>query len=261
MSEFNKKNILILGAAKGTGQVIAKKFAAAGAHLILVDIDPYLYEITETLKKQTTIEAHLIDLSSTANVERELPEIIGNRKLTGIVYVTGLRSKKKFGEFTSSDWDFVINASLKNVFFSAQALAEKFDDTFPFFITLSSVAAQFIGGECVAYHCAKAGLEQLTRYLAVALGKKGVRVNAVCPGMIVKEENKTRFLSEENTPYRTRSFKAHPLGSVGDSHDIAEAVFYLASPQAKFITGQILVVDGGLTIQDQFNMAQQFSLS
>ena len=104
--------------------------------------------------------------------------------------------------------------------------------------------------EDAAYHVVKAGLASVSRYLAVYGGPHGVRVNTVVPGFIVQDEHQQRFSRGSNSDFRSRAEAIHPLRRVGTSDDVADAVAFLCSPAAKFITGQEIVVDGGLTVQD-----------
>jgi NAD(P)-dependent dehydrogenase (short-subunit alcohol dehydrogenase family) len=94
-------------------------------------------------------------------------------------------------------------------------------------------------------------LLHLTRYLAVAAGERGIRVNAIMPGFIVQDEHRARYDGADNAAYRTITQSMQPLGSEGTSDDIAAAAVFLASSEAGFITGQSLTIDGGLTVQDQ----------
>lgn len=250
--------VVIFGAARRIGSAVARGFACKGASLFLIDIDPALPELVAELRAEgIPAEGHHIDLRDIAAIEQTLPRLIGSRPLVGAVYVTGVRSKQSFAEVTSDDWDRVMDVTLKSAFFCARTMAPRLSQPAPFFITLSSVAAEYVGGECAAYHCAKAGLEQLTRYLAVHLGPRGIRVNAVRLGMIVKTEHHTRYTAPANTGFRVRSEAAHPLRTVGAEDDAVAAVLFLASPAAKFITGDIVTVDGGLTVQDHFSLAQK----
>lgn len=259
-TEFNGETIVIIGCSRGIGRTIAARFASLGAQLMLIDNNPdaqFVVEEVESIGGVATL--HLIDLDNVDQISKKLRDAIGVKKILGVVYVTGVRSKKSFDDFEPSDWDAVINPSLKGVVFAVKALLPNLVRLNAFVVTISSVAANYVGGECVAYHCAKAGIEQLTRYLAVKLGARGVRVNSVRPGMIIKDEHLEFFNSSQNEKYRCLSERVHPIGCVGYNDDVVEAVLFLASTKSKFVTGQVLVVDGGLTIQDQFDVAYRFN--
>ena len=104
------------------------------------------------------------------------------------------------------------------------------------------------------YHAAKAGLQQITRYLAVAAGPYNVRVNSLLPGLIIQERHHTKFNASDNEAYQKLATIYQPLGEVGDEKDVAEAVLYLCSERAKYVSGISLVIDGGATVQEQFGM-------
>jgi len=121
-------------------------------------------------------------------------------------------------------------------------------------VNISSVAAGFAGSESLAYHTAKSGLEGMTRYLAKHGGEKGVRVNAIRPGFIVQDEYIDRYMHDNNTYYRKKAENAHPTGYVGTNNDVAMLALFLTNKASQFITGQTITVDGGLTIQDQWDL-------
>jgi NAD(P)-dependent dehydrogenase (short-subunit alcohol dehydrogenase family) len=124
-------------------------------------------------------------------------------------------------------------------------------------VVVSTIVSQLITPRhaSVGYHVAKAGLNQIVRYYAVALGERGIRVNAVMPAMFLKEESKHKFLHDEKL---VRRFKeTTPLGRVASADDVVELVEFLCSDRSSFITGQEIVIDGGLTLQYQESFAYQ----
>ena len=125
-------------------------------------------------------------------------------------------------------------------------------------INIGSILGTFVGHEDLCYHVAKAGLIQFTRCLAERFGPDNIRANCISPGFIVKDELRQHFESNENHSYRTAAINVHPLRRIGSPEDVADAVLFLASNEASFITGQNLIIDGGLTIRDQWSVADQF---
>jgi NAD(P)-dependent dehydrogenase (short-subunit alcohol dehydrogenase family) len=149
----------------------------------------------------------------------------------------------------SDDWEGEIATSLTAV----KAFLEKSERAFAIehpcsVVLVSSVNAHFISRQLpCSYHLAKAGMCQMVRYYAVALGDKGIRVNGVCPASFIKPENE-RYYQEHQELYRKMA-ECSPLKRMGSCTDVAEAVFFLISEKASFITGQSLVVDGGISLQ------------
>lgn len=125
-------------------------------------------------------------------------------------------------------------------------------------VIIGSVASRFIATEqSVGYHVAKAGLSQLVRYYAVNLGPRKIRVNAVSPGPVLKDESMEFY--KKHKKFRAFYKSVVPLGRMGTMEEIAGAVDFLCSPNASFITGQDLVVDGGLSIQGQESLARHMT--
>jgi NAD(P)-dependent dehydrogenase (short-subunit alcohol dehydrogenase family) len=108
--------------------------------------------------------------------------------------------------------------------------------------------------ESVGYHIAKAGIEHLARYFASEFGVHGIRVNAISPGWLVKDQHKEFFYSEENSNYRHSVELTHLLNPIGSIEDIVDAMLFLGSKRSKFITGQTINVDGGLGIKEPGSM-------
>jgi 3-oxoacyl-[acyl-carrier protein] reductase len=128
-------------------------------------------------------------------------------------------------------------------------------------INISSTSARYISAESASYHTTKAALESLTRYLAVYAGKYNVRVNAIAPGFIVKDEHRERFNSKDNDAYRSTALAVHPVGRIGSIDDVANMVAFLLSHASTFMTGQTLAIDGGLTLKDGFANAMSVDAS
>lgn len=125
-------------------------------------------------------------------------------------------------------------------------------------VVISSIANHFIADEQpVSYHVAKAGLNQMVRYYAVILGPKGIRVNSISPGIVVKDENREFFLRNEKLVKLYE--KITPLGRMGCAKDIANAASFLCSSKASFITGQDIIIDGGVSLQWQETLARKLT--
>lgn len=249
-SEFKNKKIVIVGCAKGLGRSIAERLLMDGAELFLFDIAPNVYET----QSEGSYKLFTVDVSKMDQFRDLLKKVLNDvGSIDGLVYVVRGRIKKDMFNVTPCDFESMIALTLKGLYFAILDCVPYLKGSKnPFVIAFSSVSAEFVGDESGPYHIAKAGVEQLVRYFAVKLGKYGIRVNAVRPGMIVQGEHDERFYSEENFLYRRMAESAQPIERVGNNKDVIESVLFLASERARFITGQILTLDGGLTIQDQF---------
>lgn len=242
---MKKKHSLIVGGTRGIGRVLVRTFAEENHLLSVIGRRPPL----ETDQNIPDVHYWLVNLLDQERLSVALAEIIRqNGKLNNLVFFQRYRGKE-------GDWIGEIETSLtatKNVI---ESLVDEFDDTNENSIVIvSSVASHLIAEEQpLSYHVAKAGLNQMVRYYAVALGPKGIRVNCVSPGLILKEESKDFYLQNEQlyNLYKTST----PLGRLGTSEEIAQVIVFLCSPKASFITGQNIVVDGGLSLQWQASLA------
>jgi 3-oxoacyl-[acyl-carrier protein] reductase len=156
------------------------------------------------------------------------------------------------GKFADTDWELhqqiVLNAAVILADSVSDHLAVSGCGTI---VNISSVTSHSIGIDHCSwpYHVSKAGLDQLTRWLAVRLGGLGIRVNAVAPGLVDRD---TGHKLTDNPEHRAVIKEVVPLGRVGSAHDIAQAVIFLCSKQSSYITGQVLTVDGGMGLNEVF---------
>jgi 3-oxoacyl-[acyl-carrier protein] reductase len=177
------------------------------------------------------------------------------------VLVNNARSGIRTSLFEESEesWEQAISVTLKAAFFASQEAIKQMSITGGgAIVNISSVASHLVCKESPVYHIAKAGITQMTRYLAMHAGVYNIRVNCVVPGFIIQDEHMNRYRAESNKHYKKLAEFCHPLGNTGTSNDVADAVLFLCSTQSAFITGQNIVVDGGLTIQEQSNLIFNF---
>lgn len=155
------------------------------------------------------------------------------------------RNRSKTDEFDKDIQVAVTATKIIIDFLTSEELLHKPDSSI---VMISSIADNYIAEEQPAgYHVSKAGLVQLARYYALKLGKYGIRVNSISPCVVLKAEASEFYKSNKSLVERYRKFI--PLGRMGNPDDIANAIIFLTSPNASYITGQNLVVDGGLTLR------------
>lgn len=255
---FDGKVAVITGAGRGIGFTVAGTLAERGAHVIIADIDAGRGESAQTQIRRSggRVDFVAIDLAKPGAgadlVQRAA--ILGG----GIdILVNNARAGGRLGftDETEANWDLAYNVGTKAAFFATQTAA-------PFMkkrgggavVNIASVAGVQVTNEAPSYHATKAALLQLTRYLAVAAGEFGVRVNAVLPGLIVQDEHRERFDRADNGPYRDLAAAYQPLGKVGSEADVAEAVAFLCSSRAAYVSGACLTLDGAATTQEPFGL-------
>ena len=245
------KTVVITGSANGIGLAMANSFARQGARLLLVDInDKGLAEAKQELEKThegIDVEirsASVIDDAAIESVFAYCEERFGSVDI--LLNNAGISINKPSLELTPDEWRHGINVNLNSVFVCAQAAALRMvKQGSGVIINTSSMYGVVAAPHRTAYCAAKAGIVALTKSLAVEWGSYGIRMNAIGPGYtrtpLVDELGKTGRLDLEKLSNRT------PLGRLGEPQEMAELALFLASDSAAFVTGHILVADGGWT--------------
>jgi NAD(P)-dependent dehydrogenase (short-subunit alcohol dehydrogenase family) len=265
LNRSSNKVCLITGAARGIGFNIARAMGKEGFTLAISDVnEKMLSHAKERLVKDGFIvEVFTADLALTNEPASLVNKVV--KKLDRLdVVINNARAGEgcSFESESEENWDLAFNVNLKAAFFLAKTAIE-FMPKDGSIITISSVCASLISEESPSYHISKAGLSHLTRYLAVFVGKRGIRVNSVVPGFIVQDEHREKYSEggAKQEKYRAATEALHPLRTgPGHSDDVANAVVFLTSKEAKFITGQEIVVDGGLSIQEQTKILFSYAL-
>lgn len=254
----SRQTVIVTGGARGIGLCVAKTFATSGAHVVIGDLDHARGESAVLAIQQQGGQASFVpvDLVEAGEAARLVDVASGiSGRLDVLVNNARAGQRVTLDEETEANWDLTVNVSLRAAFFASQAAVRVMSKTGGgAIVNIGSVASVLATNESPSYHAAKAGLLQLTKYLAVAAGRSSVRVNCVLPGLIVQEEHRDRFESSDNISYRVRAEFYQPLGKVGTESDVAEAVRFLTLPAASYISGACIVVDGAATVQEQFGM-------
>jgi len=250
------KIALVTGAANGLGRAIALRLAEEGATLVLTDIDTAGLAETERQLKAASAGSNRPPLCITADVTEEAPvkalfkqTFDAHGRLDILVNDVGGGTTGHIWEARLEDWDHVLKLNLRSAFLcTREAAAHMRERRAGCIVNLSSGAregtpwtAYYIGNS--AYSAAKAGIHGFTRGVALELAEYGVRVNAVAPGPIETERTGPGFRKIEQLEYGP--VRATPMRRIGLPQDIANAVLYLASDEASYITGTTLAVAGG----------------
>jgi NAD(P)-dependent dehydrogenase (short-subunit alcohol dehydrogenase family) len=244
MTPASQKVALVTGAARGIGFAVAKRFLADGWRIALLDIeDQLLRKSVEALgTAENTLELHC-DVSDAAAVARALTEIEQRfGRLDALVNNAGIAVFAPVLETSNEDWERVLAVNLTGPFLCTKAavplMREHGGGAIVNITSISSLRASTLRS---AYGTSKAGLAHLTKQLAVELASFGIRVNGVAPGPV-----ETAMARAVHTPeIRADYHDAIPLNRYGLEEELAEAVFFLCSERASYITGQVLAVDGG----------------
>jgi NAD(P)-dependent dehydrogenase (short-subunit alcohol dehydrogenase family) len=240
--------VLVTGGAQGIGRAIAACFVREGARVMLADVNVMRAEQTAAELRMSggRVAAFGIDLARVADISGLVNHTV--RELGGLdvlVNNAGVEFGEPFFEVTQDTWDTHLNVNLRAMFFTTQAGALWMKDHGGgAVVNIASVQGAIFSPRYIPYTVSKSGVRGLTSVLAVALAPHGIRVNAVAPGWCNTAMNK---VAADSTLVQER-LKLIPLHRVGEPEEMAEAVLFLASPRAGYVTGQTFTIDGGWTL-------------
>lgn len=247
MSQLANQVAVVTGAGRGIGRAIALKFAAEGADIACVsrtvENSEKVAQEVRALGRQAW--AYAVDVADASAVAAAAKKILADAgRVDILVNNAGVTRDTLLMRMSDADWDTVLDTNLKGAFLFTKALARSFiKQRSGRIINVSSVVG-LIGnaGQC-NYAASKAGLIGFTKSVAREVASRGITVNALAPGFV--ETDMTAALKEDR---RGELLKQIPLGCLGQPDDIAAAALYLASPAARYVTGQVLTVDGGMAM-------------
>ena len=247
--EFAQKVLFVTGATSGIGKATALRFAEAGASVAAVGRnEAALTDLKEQVEGKgaafVAIPADLFLEEDAGIAVSKAIEHFGGVDI--LVNAAGHISSGTIENTTLGSWDAMLNINLRAAFILMQKALPTLIQRHGNIVNVSSVTGLRAFPGVLAYCVSKAGLDQLTRCAALELAAKGVRVNAVNPGVVVTEIHKRGGMTEEQyEAFLEHSKETHPLGRVGQAREIAELIFFLASERATWITGATYSIDGG----------------
>ena len=245
---FLGKTCLVTGGSRGLGLAAAQAFAREGARVVIIARDPDQLKIASGIIGDGTVTV-AADLSSVAGIKAAISEVAAQVERLDAAYVNaGHAGMKRLDDMDEATWDRVFDTNVKGSFFLMQALRPLLSPGAAV-VFCGSAAGRRASAGTAAYGTSKAALEHLTRILAAEVVADGIRVNIVIPaGMNTDIASRTTGLAPGGADaFRERITLSTPMLREGEPEELADAVLFLASPDAAYITGSALLVDGGLT--------------
>ena len=233
---------LITGAAQGIGAACARRFAREGAIVVVADVDD---ERGAAVAEEVGGRFLHCDVGEGLEIARTVEAVMAEYGCIDVlVNNAGIARTADLLEVTEEDFDAVLRVNLRGAFLMAQAVARHMVAAGRgSIVNLSSVNGTFTIPTIASYNISKGGMNQLTRVFALGLADKGVRVNAVAPGTIATEMAAASVLVDEAA--RRRVMSRTPMKRFGQPSEVADVIAFLASDAASYITGEIVVIDGG----------------
>ena len=233
---------VVTGGAQGIGEACVRRFAREDARVVIADIDDARGQALATELGGLFVHCDVGDKAQVDALVAQTMAAFG--QIDVLVNNAGIFKAADFLDVTEADFDAVLRINLKGSFLTGQAVAREMAKSGKgSIINMSSVNGVLAIPTIASYNVSKGGINQLTRVMALALSDKGVRVNAVAPGTIATELAAKAVLTSDEA--KAKIMSRTPMRRLGQPSEIADTVAYLASDAASYITGEIVVVDGG----------------
>ncbi len=244
-----RRSVIITGGSRGIGRAVALRFAQEKPRIILLHYDADDSAARETLEKATLqgadVESFKVDVSSYKEVEGLFKDILARfQKVDVLINNAGITKDALLMRMTEEEWDAVLQVNLKSVFNCTQVVIRSMvKQRGGRIVNVSSVVGQIGNPGQANYAASKAGIMGFTKTVAREVAARGITVNAVAPGFINTEM--TAHLPEKVKTYFLQQI---PVGRMGEPEEVAEVVYWLCSDAARYVTGQVIHVDGGLAM-------------
>lgn len=242
---IDKLHTIVIGGSRGLGREVSKLFANEG-HIVSVIGSRH----PEEVKEDFAFRYFQIEITNEAELKKGIGKVLSDVKtLNNLVFAQRYRRDE-------DPWHGEISTSVS----ATRSIIDLLSECFSASRSNSIVITSSVYGECigasqpVGYHVAKAALDQMIKYYGVYLGKRGIRVNGVSPGTFQKNESKDYYQSK--TELLDLYSRITPLGRMGTANDVAQVIMFLCSDKASFVTGQNIVVDGGVSLIAQESLAR-----
>jgi NAD(P)-dependent dehydrogenase (short-subunit alcohol dehydrogenase family) len=243
----SKRTAIITGGGSGIGLAIAGRFVKADIRTIIIGRDTHKLTVAQQQLGDNchSITHDLNDLPSLPGLVRQIISRFGQIDI--LVNNAGINMKKDFQDVTDEEFDDILHTNVKAVFaLSREVVKTMLPRQKGNIINISSMASQYGIPKVIAYTASKAAIEGMTRAMAVELSPEGIHVNCIAPGFIATEMSAKALNSDPER--KQKVFGRTPMGRLGDPGEIGDAVLFLASDQASYLTGVVLPVDGGNSI-------------
>ena len=241
--QLEGKSIIVTGASSGIGEAIARGCVAAGAI------------VTTASRSEPAVEGASwieTDVADPAAVDGLISRVVADQgRLDVIVNNAGVQVEKTVADTTDDEFDLVMNVNVRGVFNCCRAAVRQMQQQGDgSIVNVGSVAATLADHGMAVYNASKGAVQALTRAIAIDHGRDGIRCNAVAPGWIATALADAAFeMADDPDAARAAAVSKHPVGRLGDPADVANLVVWLASDEARFASGSVFTIDGGLTAQ------------
>ena len=243
------QQVIVTGASSGIGRASALRFGKSGASVLVVGRDGQaLEDVARQIQNgggtAEVAQADVTDPSAPDHIVARAVDRFGG--LTTLVNAAGIISTGSIENTSDADWDVMMDVNARAPFRLMRAATPALIASRGSIVNVSSVTGLRAFPGVLSYCVSKAAIDQLTRCAALDLAAKGVRVNAVNPGVVVTNLHRRGGMNEDNySSFLTRARETHPLGRPGEAAEIADLIFFLASDAAGWITGETISIDGG----------------